>query len=69
MSVTEIKEAIKELSPAEVTELASFFHEIDNDAWDRQMEADAASGKLQSLIQQAELARGQGTLRNWPTSS
>ena len=33
MSVAEIKASVKELSLAEVTELASFFLEIDNATW------------------------------------
>ena len=44
--VAEIKEAIAKLSPREYCELmADLFPHADND-WDRQMKADAESGKL-----------------------
>lgn len=69
MSVAEIKEAVKELSPAEVTELTTYLYKMDNDGWDRQMEADATAGKLDFLIEEAERARREGTLRDWPKAS
>jgi len=70
MSLTEIKNAVSELSPEELVELTAFILEQDGaDAWDKQMEEDAASGKLDFLIQEAERARNSGTLRDWPPVS
>lgn len=38
-----------------------------DDAWDRKMDSDAASGRLSFLVREADDARNQGTLRDWPT--
>ena len=70
MSLTEIKNAVSELSPEELVELTAFILEQDDGgAWDKQMEEDAASGKLDFLIEEAERARNSGTLRDWPPVS
>ena len=65
-TVEEIKAAIGKLSPAEHAELDAFLQQAD-DAWDRQMAADAQAGKLDRLIaqnrlQQAELQLAAETL-------
>lgn len=44
MSLAQIKTAIGQLSPQEVTELAEFIERQDKSAWDRQIEADFANG-------------------------
>lgn len=62
MSLTEIKSAVRELSPTELAELAAFISEQDNAAWDKQMEQDAASGKLDFLFEEAERERAAGKL-------
>jgi hypothetical protein len=66
MSLAEIKSAVRELSPKELAELAAFISAQDNAAWDKQMEQDAASGKLDFLFEEAERERAAGTLRDWP---
>jgi len=45
-TVTEIKAAIESLSPREYCELMAMLHPTVDDDWDRQMKADAASGRL-----------------------
>ncbi len=35
-------------------------------AWDRKMESDAAAGKLDFLVQEADEAASRGLLRDWP---
>ena len=50
MSLAEIKNAVRALSPKELTELAAFILTRDNVAWDKQMEEDSASGKLDFLF-------------------
>jgi len=57
MSLTEIKSAVRQLPPKELAELAAFVSEQDNAAWDKQMEQDAASGKLDFLFEEAERER------------
>lgn len=70
MSLAEIKNAVSELSPEQLAELTAFIFEQDNaDAWDQQMQKDAAAGKLDFLVEEAERARKDGTLRDWPAAS
>jgi hypothetical protein len=66
MSLAEIKNAVCELSPKELAELAAFISKQDNAAWDKQMKEDAASGKLDFLFEEAERERTAGQLRDWP---
>lgn len=66
MSLAEIKNAVRELPPKELAELASFISQQDNAAWDKQMEQDAASGKLDFLFDEADRERAAGQLRDWP---
>ena len=49
-----IEEEIAKLPPEEVIELARWISELDASLWDKQMEADAASGRLDKLWKQAE---------------
>lgn len=54
MSVAEIIDAVKELSANEKGEFLDRLMEIDfEDAWDRQIEADANAGRLDHLWQKA----------------
>jgi hypothetical protein len=66
MSLSEIKTAVRELSPKELAELAAFIAKQDNAAWDKQMEADANGGKLDFLFEEAERERAAVKLRDWP---
>ena len=60
MSLAEIESAVRQLPPKELAELAAFVSEQDNAAWDKQMEQDAASGKLDFLFEEAERERAAG---------
>ena len=54
MSVAEIIDAVKELSEEQKGEFLERLKEIDfEDAWDRQIEADAKAGRLDHLWQKA----------------
>ena len=66
MSLTEIKSAVRKLSPKELAELTAFISEQDNVVWRAQIEEDAASGKLDFLFQEADHERQTGKLRDWP---
>ncbi len=66
MSITEIKNAIEKLSLKDRDELLHWIHEWEEDAWDKQMAQDANAGKLDFLIREADQARKNGTLREWP---
>ncbi|PYI90221.1 MAG: hypothetical protein DME97_18215 [Verrucomicrobia bacterium] len=60
MSLTEIKSAVRELSPKELAELAAFILKQDNVAWTRQIQDDAAGGKLDFLFDEADRERSAG---------
>ena len=52
--MAEIQQAITRLSPAEQRQLARWFEEALEDAWDAQIEEDVKAGRLNDLIAQAE---------------
>jgi hypothetical protein len=54
-TVEQIEEAVRRLSPGDRAAFRAWFAAFDAEEWDRQFEADAASGKLDWL---AEEARG-----------
>jgi hypothetical protein len=64
-TVDEIKKAAGALSLNEREELLNWLLEVDDD-WDRQMAKDAASGKLDFLIEEAHSAVREENLRDWP---
>jgi hypothetical protein len=53
-TLTEIQSAIVRLSAEEQRQLARWFAEELEDAWDAQIEEDVKSGRLDHLIAQAE---------------
>ncbi|QMS91423.1 hypothetical protein HUN01_28925 [Nostoc edaphicum CCNP1411] len=53
-SLPEIEAAILQLSEDEMRDLSNWLQEYLNDAWDKQIEADAKSGRLDQLIQRAK---------------
>ena len=59
-SVAEIEKAIAKLSAQEFVELERWFDAERNRKWDRQIEADSASGALDFLLKEVEedVARG-----------
>ncbi len=63
-SVAEIKAAIKRLSFEKRRELMTSLSAEDD--WDRQMALDAAAGKFDHLIEEAEAERQAGKLRDFP---
>jgi hypothetical protein len=62
--VEEIQSAIVSLSPEEYARLRRWFAERDWEQWDREIEEDAASGKLDFLIDEAVAEKGQGRLQD-----
>ena len=67
-TVVEIESAIAKLPKKEFCKLANWFDEVRNLAWDDQMDADASSGKLDFLFEEAETERAKGSLRDWPSA-
>jgi hypothetical protein len=54
MSVDELENAITQLSPTEMARFAQWFDEYRADRWDRQMEQDIQSGRLDAAGKQAD---------------
>ena len=61
-SLAEIKEAIQNLPPTEFAEIARWFQDVQEDQWDRQIEADAIAGRLDLFKEQVAQARAAGTV-------
>ena len=53
MTISEIEQAIRELSPKELSRLRTWFEEFDAQVWDEQIERDARAGKLDKIAEQA----------------
>jgi hypothetical protein len=55
-----VERAVIQLPLEELAKFRQWFAEFDADAWDRQIEADAAAGKLDALAEEAlaEYQRG-----------
>jgi hypothetical protein len=65
-TVVEIEQAIERLAPSERARLAAWLARKEAQEWDAQLEADATSGKLDFLFEDAETERRSGKLKDWP---
>jgi DNA-binding SARP family transcriptional activator len=54
MTISEIEQAITELSPEELVRFREWFEEYYAEVWDKQIEEDAKSGRLDKLISEAD---------------
>ena len=52
--VKAIEDAVRSLPPQELAEFRRWFAEFDNAAWDTQLEEDLSSGKLDSMLAEAQ---------------
>ena len=52
-AIEKLELLIKSLSPEELAQCREWFAEFDAQLWDRQIEADAAAGKLDRLIEES----------------
>lgn len=64
--VEEIEAAIDSLPPEEFSRIARWFRERDQALWDRQMDADSRTRKLDFLFEEGDDQSSQGQLRDWP---
>jgi len=62
-SIAEIEQAIAKLSTQEFVEFERWFDEERNRKWDRQIEADSASGALDFLLKEVDEDIAQGRTR------
>jgi hypothetical protein len=53
IGVNEIEDAVQRLTPAELDAFRTWFTEFEAAAWDRQMEDDVATGRLDALADEA----------------
>lgn len=67
-TVSEIESAIRGLPKEDFWKLAEWFDQVKADAWDKQMQADGAAGRLDFLFEEAEAARKAGTAKPWPAT-
>lgn len=58
-----IEQAVQSLPPSELAQFRRWFAEFDGSAWDRQIEQDAASGKLEALAAEALADHRAGSAR------
>jgi len=65
-SVEEIEAEIAKLKPAEVRQVAKWLAEYEAELWDKQIEEDAAAGKLDKFVQEALEEYRQGKTRPLP---
>ena len=49
----ELEQRIRKLAPEDLAKFRSWFYEFDHLLWDRQIEADSKSGKLDKLAAEA----------------
>lgn len=61
-SITKIQQAILSLPEADYLQLRNWFNALDWEKWDRQIEEDSESGKLDFLIAEAFEVKKQGKL-------
>jgi len=53
IAVEEIEKVVAELQPNQLRRFRSWYEKFDSDAWDRQIENDIATGKLDALAKTA----------------
>jgi hypothetical protein len=61
--VEAVEQQIQELTSEELEAFRTWFAEYDPEVWDRQIEADARSGRLDELAEQALAAHRRGESR------
>jgi len=65
-TVQEIESAIEHLGRADLARLAEWAVARHHGDWARQMNSDAAAGRLDFLFNEADSERRAGALRSWP---
>ena len=61
--IEHIEQEIASLSPEELAVFRRWYAAFDADAWDRQIEADAKAGKLDTLVAEARADYASGKAR------
>lgn len=63
MSVKEIESAVSELPPEELRQFRAWFADFDAELWERQIEEDVSSGRLDTLVEEARAEHQRGRTR------
>lgn len=63
-TVAEIQQAILELPESDYAQLSRWFQERDWEQWDADIAEDSRAGRLDYLVEQADKAKADGTLRD-----
>ena len=64
MQVEQLQREIEALPERDFSRLRRWFAEKDWQRWDKQLESDAAAGKLDFLLEEALSAKQKGTLKD-----
>ncbi|NLX22701.1 MAG: hypothetical protein GXY55_13695 [Phycisphaerae bacterium] len=62
--ITELERAVQQLAPEELARFREWFAAFDAEQWDRQIERDAAAGRLDALAEEALADVREGHGRN-----
>jgi hypothetical protein len=65
LKVDAVRKAIENLSAEEYAQLRQWFFDRDSEKWDREIEKDSKSGKLDFLIGEALNEKRQGKLKDF----
>jgi hypothetical protein len=65
-TVQEIKQAVRKLPLSKRLQVVKWVTKFDNDEWDKEMAKDAATGKLDFLVQEGKEALKKGQLKSFP---
>ena len=60
MSIHEIEQAVRQLSPHDLASFRAWFAEFDAECWDRQLEEDVAAGRLDKFAEEVRRAIDEG---------
>lgn len=58
-AIEQIEQAIKKLSPEEFIRLSQWIYDREQSQWDRDLDSDSISGKLDSLFNEADHSESQ----------
>jgi hypothetical protein len=61
--VDELEQAVRELSPEDLSKFREWFVEFDSELWERQLERDVAAGRLDGLVEEARNEHREGRTR------
>ncbi|MBI4622140.1 MAG: hypothetical protein HY736_02830 [Verrucomicrobia bacterium] len=67
MSIVEIKQAVKTLSPEELAEISAFIAQCEAEAWDRQIDGDfSEGGRLRPVLEEVRGDLRAGRIQELP---